>query len=156
MPRLRRTSRILVVDERDRVLLFLTRAPDSSGFARWMTPGGGVEGDETHLEAGVRELFEETGLQDAPLEGPVFSLDFDVTWDQADHDRGHAEYYVTRTMSFTPASDNWTDDEQVDLEQHRWWSVDELDATDDPYEPEELPELVRRAIRSSRPDASQH
>ncbi|TPW76210.1 NUDIX hydrolase [Schumannella soli] len=148
MTRLRRTSRILVVDDRDRVLLFLTRAPDSSGFARWMTPGGGVEGDETHGEAAVRELWEETGLRDAVLTGPIWSLDFDVTWDEADHDRGHAEYYALRTDTFAPANDNWTDDERVDLEQHRWWSVDELAATDEPYEPEGLPELVRRTIAS--------
>jgi hypothetical protein len=33
---------------------------------------------------------------------------------------------------------------------HRWWSLDEILATDEPYEPAELPDLVRRFRPSPR------
>lgn len=144
-PGLRRTSRILVVAPDGAALLFMTAAPDSSRFARWITPGGGVDPGETHAEAAVRELFEETGLVVEQVGESIYSYDFAVAWDEADHDRGHAEYYVVRVDEhFTPSSANWTDDERVDVTAHAWLTADALEAGGEPFEPPHLPELIRR------------
>ncbi|HMH59311.1 MAG TPA: NUDIX domain-containing protein [Galbitalea sp.] len=140
----RLTSRVLLFDEEGSVLLFLTIAPDTSKFARWVTPGGGVDAGETHAEAAVRELFEETGLA---IEGPgmgVWNYDFDVEWDDADHSTGHAEYYVVHTTRFDPSDEGWTDSERIDTLDSRWWSLDELRATNEPFEPAQLPGLVEQ------------
>ena len=144
----RPTSRVLLFDRENRVLLFLTKAPDTSGIARWLTPGGGVDPGEDHAQAAVRELWEETGLSGIELGEPVWSHDFDVQWDAADHDSGHAEFYTAVVDSFEPSQDGWTDDERVDVLEHRWWSLSELIATTEPYEPAELIDLVRRQLPS--------
>ena len=99
----RLTSRVLLFDRESRILLFLTTAPDSSGVARWLTPGGGVDEGETHADAAVRELLEETGLSGVDLGDPVWSHDFDVQWDSADHDTGHAEFYTATVDQFVPS-----------------------------------------------------
>jgi 8-oxo-dGTP pyrophosphatase MutT (NUDIX family) len=138
----RLTSRILLFDEGGSILLFLTTAPDTSGFARWVTPGGGVDPGETHEQAAVRELFEETGLVITDPGAPVWHHDFVVEWDNADHDTGHAEYYVVRTTRFEPSSAGWTDDEKVDTLDWRWWSLDDLLTTSEPFEPAGLARLV--------------
>ncbi|MCU1406855.1 MAG: hypothetical protein JWQ43_3158 [Glaciihabitans sp.] len=143
----RLTSRILLFDEAGRVLLFLTKAPDTSGFARWITPGGGVDPGEDHQQGAIRELFEETGMTVETVGEPVWNHDFAVQWDAADHSTGHAEFYVHRTTNFEPSNTNWTPEEHVDVLASRWWSLAELEATTEPYEPAELPELVRRNLR---------
>lgn len=144
----RLTSRVLLFDRDNRVLLFLTKAPDTSGIARWLTPGGGVDPGESQHDAAVRELHEETGLRIDDLGQPVWTHDFDVQWDDADHDTGHAEFYTATVDAFEPSSEHWTPEEHVDVLAHKWWTLSELIATNEPYEPKELVNLVRRQLPS--------
>jgi 8-oxo-dGTP pyrophosphatase MutT (NUDIX family) len=145
----RRTSRIILSDRDRRVLLFLTKAPDTSGVARWLTPGGGVDAGESHHDAAIRELREETGLVMDELGEPVWAHDFNVIWDAADHDTGHAEFYAATVDHFQPSSELWTEDEKIDVLEHRWWTLSELAQTTEPYEPAELVDIVRLQLESS-------
>jgi 8-oxo-dGTP pyrophosphatase MutT (NUDIX family) len=139
----RLSSRVLLLDREGRILLFLTKAPDTSGFARWITPGGGVDPGEDHHAAALRELAEETGLVLEQVGDPVWQHDFVAPWDAADHDTGHAEFYAAVVDAFDPSDEQWTDEERVDVLEHRWWSLAELEATSDRFEPAELLDLVR-------------
>lgn len=131
------------MDPEGAILLFMTQAPDSSGFSRWITPGGGVDPGESHREAALRELFEETGRAFEAVEGPVWSFDFEVSFDQADHDRGHAEYFFVTTERFEPTPEFWTPEEHVDVTRWAWLTAQEIEAGHEPFEPEYLPHLVR-------------
>lgn len=146
--RRRLTSRIIVIDQRERVLLFFTAAPTSVPFARWITPGGGVDPGESHHDAAVRELFEETGLVVDELDEPIWSHEFPVNFDLADHDSGFAQYYSLHCETFTPSSEHWTPEEHVDVTAHRWFSLAELESGRYPFEPPELLALVRGVIDS--------
>ncbi|AMM20782.1 DNA mismatch repair protein MutT [Frondihabitans sp. PAMC 28766] len=143
---LRATSRLIVVDDDRRILLMLTKAPDTKAPARWITPGGGVDPGETHVQAAIRELHEETG-QTISDPGPVVYVeDFEVPWDSADHTHGHAEFYVVHLPHFEIVEDDWTDDERIDILESRWWSLAELESTDEPLEPAVLVDLVKKAL----------
>lgn len=142
----RPTSRLLVLDEDDRLLLMKTVAPDTSRFARWITPGGGVDPGETHVEAAVRELHEETGQVVTEVGDVVRVDDFEVPWDDADHTHGHAEFFVVRLPHFEVVDDDWTDDERTDILASRWFTLDELTNADEPVEPADLAGLLRQVL----------
>lgn len=52
--------RVIILDEEKRVLVVRQR---HEGKDIWMVPGGGIEEGEDTLQAGIREVMEETGLE---------------------------------------------------------------------------------------------
>src|ERR1051326_478186 len=84
-PALRLASRVVVIDETDRVLLFraegnFTLRGSRGETSLWFTPGGGREGDETPEETARRELWEETGLGELELSPCVWLRSIVLTW----------------------------------------------------------------------------
>jgi len=136
------------MDPNGACLFFMTAVPDSSGYSRWITPGGGVDPGETHAEAALRELHEETGRRFPDAGDPVWTYSFEVTFDQADHNRGYAEYFLVRSERFEPASTFWTAEEHIDVTQWSWFTAEELEAQGEPYEPGPLPEVMRKLATS--------
>jgi TDG/mug DNA glycosylase family protein len=136
-PTKRPAVRALVVDSGGRTLLL--RWPRPHGSAFWVTPGGGIEAGETELAALRRELREEIGLESAAIGPCIWTRDFvfpsDGGW-QHQHER----HYVVRV-----------EPEELDIpaviDEHegvtRWWTTDELDATDELLAPARLGALLR-------------
>jgi 8-oxo-dGTP pyrophosphatase MutT (NUDIX family) len=143
-------SRVLLLDQAGRALLFFTRADVASNPTRWLTPGGHLEAGESHPRAAVRELFEETGLVTSEAQlGPVFwSHDFVGEPAPGVQRAYHEQWYLLRTEAFLPVDTNWTPEERIDVEAWRWWTLEELEKTADSLEPTVLPDLLRRALET--------
>jgi 8-oxo-dGTP diphosphatase len=52
----------IVVDSKQRILM-AQRATEQHQGGKWEFPGGKIEADETHMQALIRELQEEVGIQ---------------------------------------------------------------------------------------------
>jgi 8-oxo-dGTP pyrophosphatase MutT (NUDIX family) len=149
----RATSRVLVIDHTDHILLFLQYGKDRAVRPRWITPGGGVDPGEDHDRAAQRELLEETGLVVHELDPPFLEEDFDPDQRWHPYQRGHWAWYVVRTDRFDPDRAGWTDEERADVVEWRWFSVDELEdehAHRYEMEPADLAELLRGRLAAGR------
>jgi double-stranded uracil-DNA glycosylase len=140
-PAERRAVRALVLDSRGRTLLVRWPRPGSSPF--WIAPGGGVEPGESDDAALDRELAEELGLA-GKQHGPcIWTRDFlfplrGSWWHQTER------YHVVRLEP-----DELGHGEET--ENTRWWTVEELEATDELIAPAPLGELLRDLAANGPP-----
>ncbi len=142
----RSTSRLVVADRDGAVLLFLTYGRDHAVPPRWITPGGGVDPGEDFQVAGIRELREETGLVVESVGEPFLVHDLHVDTDWHPYELGHWAWFSIRTDRFEPDDAGWMPDEHVDIVASRWWSVDDLETSGEPFEPADLPDLIRQGL----------
>lgn len=124
----RAAARVLLIDDRDRLLLVRGHDVDDPGRTWWFTIGGGIDAGESPRQAAVRELQEETGLQLAPedLHGPVLtrSAIFDF---QREHVRQEEEFFFARIdRPAEVVTDGWTPIERSFMDEARWWALDDL------------------------------
>ncbi|GAB3079385.1 NUDIX hydrolase [Pedococcus soli] len=139
----RRAMRVLLVDDRDRLLLFRDSDPGMTPVPRWwITPGGGVEPDESDVEAAVREVFEETGVQvpAQDLVGPLATRVVVHGYSDVVTTQDEAFWYV-RVPAFEVSTAGHTEQELLTMTDHRWWSRAELEATDEEVWPRTVLEL---------------
>lgn len=146
----RRAARVILLDERDHVLLMRGHDLDQPDRSWWFTIGGGIAEGEASREAAVRELAEETGIRLEPddLVGPVYtrSAIFDF---YAQHCRQDEDLYLARVASGELGEltrDGWTHVELDVLDEVRWWGLDELRSVQIEVFPAGLVDLVAALV----------
>jgi ADP-ribose pyrophosphatase YjhB (NUDIX family) len=146
---LRPTARVLLIDDRDRTLLFRMVSEDF-GDTFWFPPGGALEPGESHSEAAARELTEETGWQ-SPEVGPLIGFRRHlVTWSGVLYD-SREQWFVARVASLTVDTAGFTEEERLEMLESRWWSLAELRETGDRLVPLMLPDLLEQVLRDGPP-----
>ena len=145
---MRLAGRVIAIDPAGRVLLFRYDDPPPKGD-HWTTPGGGVEGDEDFYAAACRELVEETGWTDVPVAPTEVHQGANLQWSsytqglirQIDH------YFMARVPDeLRPLGEVAAMHVTDGIDASRWWTLAELDATDENVYPDVLTDLVRSAL----------
>ena len=134
-------GRVLLIDPDDRVLLIHERLEDQS--THWLTPGGGVEGDESPRVAAEREAVEEVGIRvDLGDAEPVLVTQRLWSWAGIVYDQ--VDYFYLARVASQPAlaPGGLTDVEEATLLGHRWWTAEELQSTAEVLLPSDLGDVL--------------
>ena len=134
-----------MIDDRDRVL-YLHARDGESGNSFWVMPGGGLAAGEGFEEAAIRETYEETGLS-IDL-GPCLWTRRHVfdNWMGKRLDQFEA-FFLVRVAGTVRIGG--TPDDYVDG--HRWWSLPELERSDEVFAPRRIAQLIAPLLRGEYP-----
>jgi double-stranded uracil-DNA glycosylase len=136
----RAAVRAVLVDSGERVLMMKWQRP---GAYWWILPGGGIEAGETDEQALRRELLEEAGLREFEL-GPLVLERTHVRPGSRRLIRQHDSFYLVRVdrIEVSPTIDMAAEN----MAGHRWWTLEELEDSDERIAPPGLAALVRSSL----------
>jgi 8-oxo-dGTP pyrophosphatase MutT (NUDIX family) len=141
-PRSREAARVVLLDPQDRVLMMRYDDGPPNG-SHWATPGGGLEPGESYPQAALRELAEETGWSDIELLDEIHRRSHTMEWAGVlvyQHER----LYLARTdIPARPITGVDAMHKSDGIAAWHWWTLAELETTNDAIWPKVLPELVR-------------
>jgi 8-oxo-dGTP pyrophosphatase MutT (NUDIX family) len=134
--------RIICLDAESRLLLLRWRDPLDGGLM-WEPPGGGIDGDESPIDAARRELQEETGLDPTAIVDRPFTVHRDVIWN-GKRFVGPESFFVARYSAARPtiSETGLLEDERRDLAGHAWLTPTDLAALSERIEPPSLAAVV--------------
>ena len=149
--RIREAVRAVILDPEHRVLLVRFEFPDNG--RRWALPGGGLEPSETHVDALRRELAEEVGLHGGAIGEHIWTRLHLIRFFDGRFDGQRERIHLVRARAFEPRPMlTW---EQLNAEyvfELRWWSLDEIDSSHEPFVPTELAGHLRSLLNDGIPE----
>jgi 8-oxo-dGTP pyrophosphatase MutT (NUDIX family) len=151
----RPSARLILLDPQDRVFLFKVHQPsvydpaDPFRAPFWILIGGLVDPGEAFADTVMREAREETGVVVDDVRW-VWSREREMQW--RDKRVLHREqFFLGRARSTAIDTSGLDEKEKSWTLDHRWWSADEIAASDERFEPVGLGRYLKALLHDGPP-----
>ena len=148
-PLVRPAVRALILDG-ERIFLHRFTAGRDPGI--WIAPGGAIEGSESDEEALHRELREELSLERATVGAWVWHRRHIWAWRDVIFDsRERFALVEADPAAISPTGHDSVFAGEGYVEEHRWWTIDEITGSSDAFAPRRIAEELRRLVEHGPP-----
>jgi len=153
----RPSARLILLDRQDRLFLFKVHQPsvydpaDPFRDPFWIMIGGLVDPGEDYQHTAIREAREETGLIVRDVRW-VWSRERIMQW--RDKQVLHRErFFLGRSASTAIDTSGLDEREKSWTLDHRWWTAQEIAASQERFEPVDLGQRLKTLLRDGPPAA---
>lgn len=154
----RPSARLILLDPQDRLFLFKVHNPavydpaDPFRDPFWVMIGGLVDPGEEYAAAAVREAREETGLVVDDAVHWVWSRERVMQW--RERKVLHRERFFLGRVKMTAIDTSGLDEREKSWTiDHRWWALDQIEASSERFEPKNLRDYLKALLRDGPPTA---
>jgi 8-oxo-dGTP pyrophosphatase MutT (NUDIX family) len=146
-PITRHAARVLPVSPEGEVLLLQCQDPARPGELHWISIGGALDPGESHVEAALRELREETGIEarEHDLAGPLHHGDYEFSWDGVAYLSSSTSYALSCHREVELSMAGLEPGEVGNVLGWGWWTPEGLRAEGTAANPD-LPDVMRLAL----------
>ena len=132
--KIRKSSRAIVLNKDNQIFLFqyhFDYLAESKSI--WITPGGSLEEGESFEDALKRELFEELGVLwnkdcvEIYYRNPLYTLNTGEVVQSIE------KFFLVRVEEEQFSYANWTESEKQRMLCGRWWSIEEIQQSEDEF-----------------------
>jgi 8-oxo-dGTP pyrophosphatase MutT (NUDIX family) len=142
-PTLRTAARVVLLDPSDAFLLIRSHDPFLDGSPVWWhVPGGGLDPGESPEDGAIREIQEEVGLRLIEVGPAVGARTSRFQFAGGDYLQSESFFVVRIPARVEVDATHWTELEQRSTLGWRWWTLDELRATDETVYPRGLASFI--------------
>jgi 8-oxo-dGTP pyrophosphatase MutT (NUDIX family) len=152
----RPSARLILLDPQDRLFLFKVHDPavfdpaDPFHDPFWVMIGGMVDPGEDFAQAAVREAGEETKLPVVDTPRWVWTRERRMSW--RSRDVLHKERFFLAHTDRTGADTSGLDERERSWTRgYRWWTADEIAASTERFEPNDLGVRLKTLLRDGPP-----
>lgn len=150
-------ARVVALDQHDRIFLINAADPgDDSKPPWWEIPGGGIDYGESSAHAVARELWEEAGIREAVIGPIIWTQHVNFTFAGYHFDQDEVIHVARCDSSSAVQPQGLELFEAMAFRGSRWWTLEELLASDEPTLPPRLRELLPAILAGDLPDPPLH